>query len=247
MSSNEGGPGLAERLALVRQQIGEAASAADRSSDELTLIAITKFHDESLLRELAALGVRDFGESRHQEARDKAANLADLDLTWHFVGQIQSKKARQIAAYSAVIHSLDRASVADLLGTTLSSSPETVLKAAASASDARPPVDVFIQVNLTPDPARGGATPGDLEALAEHVSGLAGLRLRGVMAVAPLGEPARPAFERLRLLSAAVQRIDAGASAISAGMSNDFADAIAEGATHLRIGSAITGFRPVQR
>ncbi|MCU1482153.1 MAG: hypothetical protein JWQ19_2939 [Subtercola sp.] len=231
---DEGEPDLRDRLALVRARIADAAAAAGRSPSELTLIAVTKFHEAPLLRDLAALGITDFGESRHQEAREKADALADLDLTWHFVGQLQSKKARQVAAYAAVIHSLDRASLADLLA-----SEERQAEGRT--------IDTFVQINLTDDPARGGVAPEGAEALAAHIAELPGLRLLGVMAVAPNdGEP-RAAFERLRRVSLDVRQSVPEASAISAGMSNDFAEAIAEGATHLRIGSAITGNRPVQR
>nr|WP_233189003.1 YggS family pyridoxal phosphate-dependent enzyme [Subtercola sp. Z020] len=212
----------------------EALDAAGRRPGDVTLIAVTKFHDGALLRELAALGVTDFGESRHQEARAKARDLADLAPTWHFVGQLQSKKARQVAEYARVIHSVDRASLADLLASDERESTGT-------------PVEVFVQVNLTPDPERGGVRPQDAVALAEHIERLPGLDLRGVMAVAPNdGEP-RAAFARLRSISEAVRSSVPRASAISAGMSNDFAEAIAEGATHLRIGSAITGIRPLRR
>ncbi|MEF2977864.1 YggS family pyridoxal phosphate-dependent enzyme [Subtercola sp. YIM 133946] len=218
----------------VRERIDEAARAAGRSADDLTLIAVTKFHPASLLRELAALGLTDVGESRHQEAREKVDELADLDLTWHFIGQLQSKKARQVAAYASVIHSIDRAQLADLVATS-----ERVQAGAV--------IDCFVQVNLTDDPDRGGVAPADAEPLAAHIEGLPGLQLLGVMAVAPNdGEP-RAAFERLRRVSMEVRQTAPRASAISAGMSNDFAEAIAEGATHLRIGSAITGNRPVRR
>ncbi|WP_116282747.1 YggS family pyridoxal phosphate-dependent enzyme [Subtercola boreus] len=230
---DEGGPGLTARLALVRASIAGAADAAGRSVDDLTLIAVTKFHDAALLRDLAALGITDFGESRHQEAREKARELADLDVTWHFIGQLQSKKARQVAEYASVIHSVDRASLADLLA-----SEER------EADGTR--IGCFVQVNLTPDPDRGGVRPEDAVALAEHIETLPGLDLRGVMAVAPNeGEP-RAAFAQLRSISDAVRASVPRASAISAGMSNDFAEAIAEGATHLRIGSAITGIRPAR-
>ncbi|GGF33404.1 YggS family pyridoxal phosphate-dependent enzyme [Subtercola lobariae] len=231
---HEGERDLAGRLALVRERISDAAHAAGRSVDELTLIVVTKFHDAALLRELAALGIRDFGESRHQEAREKADALADLDPTWHFIGQLQSKKARQVAAYASVIHSIDRAQLADLINTSERVEAGTV-------------IDCFVQVNLTEDPARGGVAPTDAQALAAHIESLPGLRLLGVMGVAPNdGEPQR-AFEQLRQVSMDVRQSAPRASAISAGMSNDFAEAIAEGATHLRIGSAITGNRPLQR
>jgi pyridoxal phosphate enzyme (YggS family) len=213
-------------LAWLSGEISEAARAAGRSVDEVTVIAITKFHPASLVRDLHALGIRNFGENRHQEAREKAAELADLDLVWHFVGQLQSKKARQVREYASVIHSIDREALVAQLG------PLT------------PPVECFLQINLTDDPGRGGATPTEVPALAESIAATPGLRLLGVMAVAPLDEDARPAFARLRGLSEAVAAVVPGASAISAGMSHDFREAIAEGATHLRIGTAITGNRP---
>jgi len=217
---------LAERVERVTGAIADAARAAGRDASALTLIAITKFHPSSLVRELHALGLRDFGENRHQEAREKAAELADLDLAWHFVGQLQTKKARQAREYASVIHSVDREALVDQL------------------ASAEHPLDIFLQVNLTDDPARGGVRPEELPALAERAAAADGLRLLGVMAVAPLDEEPRAAFARLRTLSEAVTAVVPSARAISAGMSHDFAEAIAEGATHLRIGTAITGNRP---
>ncbi|WP_085367962.1 YggS family pyridoxal phosphate-dependent enzyme [Leifsonia sp. NCR5] len=217
---------LAERLGAVRAGIDDAARAAGRSPEELTTIVVTKFHPASLVRELAGLGVHDVGENRHQEAQAKAAELADLHLRWHFVGQLQSKKARQARAYASVIHSVDRVSLVDALR--------------SDESD----VDCFVQLNLTDDPARGGVADRDLEPLVDHVLATPGLRLLGVMAVAPIDEQPRRAFERVRLASERVRRIAPDAVSISAGMSQDYADAIAEGATHLRIGTAITGNRP---
>ncbi|WP_428843315.1 YggS family pyridoxal phosphate-dependent enzyme [Subtercola boreus] len=199
----------------------------------MTLIVVTKFHGIPLLRELAALGVTDFGESRHQEAREKAAELDGLGITWHFIGQLQSKKARQVAEYASVIHSFDRASLADLLAS------------GERAAEGRA-IGCFVQVNLTADPDRGGVLPQDAVALAEHIGTLPGLDLRGVMGVAPNDGDPRRAFAELRAVSDDVRRSFPRASALSAGMSNDFAEAIAEGATHLRIGSAITGIRPAR-
>lgn len=221
---------LAERLAAVREGVADAARAAGRSPDELTTIVVTKFHPASLVRELAALGVRDVGENRHQEAQEKAAELADLDLRWHFVGQLQSKKARQVRRYAAVIHSLDRIALVDAL-----------------KLDDAPDVDVFVQLNLTDDPGRGGVADRDLEPLVEHVLATPGLRLLGVMAVAPLHEEPSRAFERVRLASERVRGLAPEATAISAGMSQDYREAVAAGATHLRIGTAITGNRPSLR
>ncbi len=219
-------PLLAERLATVREGIADAARAVGRDPGELTTIVVTKFHPASLVRELASLGVTDVGENRHQEAQAKAAELSALGLTWHFVGQLQSKKARQVRAYADVIHSVNRLSLVDAL-----------------RSDEKD-VDCFVQLNLTPDPARGGVADRDLEPLVEHVLDTPGLRLLGVMAVAPIDEEPRRAFARVRAASERVASLQPTATAISAGMSQDFPAAIAEGATHLRIGTAITGNRP---
>jgi pyridoxal phosphate enzyme (YggS family) len=222
---------LGERFARVAAAVDEACRSAGRSPSDLTTIVVTKFHPASLVRELYDLGVRDVGENRHQEAQAKAAELDDLDgLGWHFVGQLQSKKARQARRYASAVHSLDRDSVVDAL-----------------ADDSGAILDGFVQVALTDDPGRGGVAVGDVERLAERVLATPGLRLRGVMAVAPLGEEARPAFARLRAVSERLRAIAPGADAVSAGMSHDFAAAIAEGATHLRIGTAITGSRPEAR
>lgn len=219
------------RLASVRSDIADAVRAAGRSADEVTLVVVTKYHPASLVRELASLGVADVGENRHQEAQAKAADLADLDLTWHFVGQLQSKKARQVRRYADVVQSLDRESVVDAFAPT-ESEPDPRI------------VDGFVQVNLTDDPGRGGVQPDDVEAMVERVLGTGTIRLRGVMAVAPLDEEPRRAFARLREISTRVVSLAPDATDLSAGMSGDFAEAIAEGATHLRIGTAITGNRP---
>jgi len=222
---------LGERLARVAAAVDDACAAVGRSPGELTTIVVTKFHPPGLIRALYALGVRDVGENRHQEAQAKAAELDDLEgLRWHFVGQLQSKKARQARRYAHAVHSLDRDSVVDAL-----------------SDDSGSVVDGFVQVNLTDDPGRGGVAERDVETLAEKVLSTPGLRLRGVMAVAPLDEEARPAFARLRAVSERVRSLEATADAISAGMSPDFAEAVAEGATHLRIGTAITGSRPDAR
>ncbi|GGL84462.1 YggS family pyridoxal phosphate-dependent enzyme [Curtobacterium sp. Csp1] len=228
-SSPDDGPEA--RLASVRSGIADAARAAGRSVDELTLVVVTKYHPASLVRELAALGVTDVGENRHQEAQAKAAELADLDLTWHFVGQLQSKKARQVRRYADVVQSLDRDSVVDAFAPTEAEPDPRV-------------VDGFVQVNLTDDPGRGGVQPDDVEAMVTRVLDTGTIRLRGVMAVAPLDEEPRRAFARLRTISERVVSLAPDATDVSAGMSGDYADAIAEGATHLRIGTAITGNRP---
>ena len=220
---NEGAT-LAERLHVVRDGVADALREASRDVSTITTIVVTKFHAPSLVRELHELGVRDFGESRHQEAQPKVAELSDLDATWHFVGQLQSKKGRQVASYIDVLHSMDRDSLADALaGSTL---------------------DVFLQVNLTDDPGRGGVAPHDVLRLAERVLSIDGLRLRGLMAVAPVGVEPRAAFAGVRALSEGLRVLAPTASDLSIGMSGDYRDAILEGATHLRIGTAITGIRP---
>lgn len=217
---------LAERLAAVDSGIADAARTAGRDPAGLTRIVITKFHPASLVRELAELGVRDVGENRHQEAQAKAAEVAELDLHWHFVGQLQSNKARAVRRYAHAVHSLDRASLIDAL----------------AADDAT--LDGFLEIDLSGEPGRGGADPADAERLAERVLATPGLQLVGVMAVAPLGVEPRAAFARLREVSERVRTIAPDADRISAGMSGDYAEAILEGATHLRIGTAITGKRP---
>ncbi|MDW4572288.1 YggS family pyridoxal phosphate-dependent enzyme [Microbacterium sp. M3] len=222
---------LSARLAAVDERIADAAHAAGRDPSEVTRIVVTKFHPASLVTELYGLGVRDVGENRQQEFSRKAVEVGDLDgLRWHFIGQAQTNKARAVRAAASVVHSLDRTRLAD------------ALHAAAQPGD--PVLDVLLQANLTDDPGRGGVAPAEIEALAAHAAGLPSLRVRGVMAVAPLGEPPAAAFERLRGLADTVRGVVPDATWISAGMTGDFAEAIAAGATHLRIGSAITGPRP---
>lgn len=224
---------LQSRLADVDQRIDAAIRDAGRSADEVTRIVVTKFHPASLVRDLAALGVRDVGENRQQELTAKRAELADLDdLHWHFIGQAQTNKARQVRAASSIVHSVDRLRLAD------------ALHAAAPAED--DVLEVLVQVNLTDDPGRGGVAPAELDALTEHILSLDSLRLRGIMAVAPLNEAPASAFARLAGYAERVRAIEPTARWISAGMSHDFAEAIACGATHLRIGSAITGERPAR-
>lgn len=222
---------LADRLARVDERIAAAARAQGRDPSEITRIVITKFHPAQLVRDLSALGVRDVGENRQQEITAKRAELADLtDVRWHFVGQIQTNKARAVRAAASVVHSVDRFKLADALSR-------------AGEPDA-PDLDVLIQINLTRDAARGGTRESDAVALAEHVAGCPGLVLRGVMAVAPLDEHPAAAFARLAEHAARVCSVVPEATWISAGMTGDFEEAIAIGATHLRIGSAITGNRP---
>lgn len=220
---------LAARLSAIDDRIADAARLAGRDPGEITRIVVTKFHPAQLVRDLHALGVREVGENRQQELSSKQGELVDLDLRWHFIGQAQTNKAGAIRRSADAVHSVDRARLADALH-----------RAAADDSI----LDVLVQVNLTDDAGRGGVDPADAARLAEHVLGLPSLRLRGVMAVAPLDEEPASAFARLRSVADEVRAVEPQAAWISAGMTGDFVEAIAAGATHLRIGSAITGPRP---
>jgi pyridoxal phosphate enzyme (YggS family) len=220
----------AARWRAVRDQIDAECQRLNRDPDGVSLVVVTKFHPVELIEELLAVGARDFGESRHQDAVVKAAALEGRDLTWHFVGQIQSNKARPIAQYADVLHSLDRDSVVDALAT------------------AERRVRGFIELNLTDDPGRGGVNSADdMIRLAEKISQTETIDLRGVMAVAPLGMDPPQAFERVQALSAILTQAHPSAAEISAGMSADWEAAVAAGATHLRIGTSITGNRPQPR
>jgi pyridoxal phosphate enzyme (YggS family) len=221
---------LADRLDSVRADVARAAGDAGRSVDDILTIVITKFHPAELVRDLFELGVRDVGENRNQDAAPKAAQLESLDLNWHFVGQLQSNKVRAVLAYARDIQSIDRPSLVDAI--------------ASAGIPAESPIDAFIQVNLTADSARGGVTPENLEPLVERLLVERGIRFRGLMAVAPLDEEPRAAFARVREASERIRSLAPDATALSMGMSADFREAILEGATHLRIGTAITGKRP---
>ncbi|MFK0008688.1 YggS family pyridoxal phosphate-dependent enzyme [Paenarthrobacter sp. NPDC090520] len=227
---------LARRLESVAQRIDAATAAAGRT-DRPRLIVVTKFHPAADVRRLAALGVRDVGENRDQEASAKAAELTDLDLDWHFIGQLQSNKAKSVAKYASSVQSIDRIQLVSALE-----------KAVAREREAtgRADLECFIQVSLEDDAGahRGGARPSDVEAIAEAIGRSAGLRLAGLMAVAPLGAEPESAFERLAAVSAQLRVQHPDAAAISAGMSQDLESAIKFGATHLRIGSDILGSRP---
>ena len=228
---------LSGRLEAVRGRIRAAAAVAGRADELPTLIVVTKFHPAEDIRRLASLGVTDVGENRDQEAAAKAELLADCGLTWHFVGQLQTKKAKSVVRYAAAVHSVDRPQLVEALAKAVRIQQD---------STGRAPLDCFIQVSLEDDAGahRGGAAPSDIPLLADRIAAEEGLRLAGVMAVAPLGAPPGPAFEKLAGLSAMLAAQHPGASAISAGMSQDLEAAISFGATHLRIGSDILGSRP---
>jgi pyridoxal phosphate enzyme (YggS family) len=222
---------VAAGLAAVRGRIAAASAAAGRDPAELTLVVVTKTYPASDVRLLAGLGVGDVGENRDQEAAPKAAACTELALRWHFVGRLQSNKAKSVARYAAAVHSVDRSSLVTALGR----------EAVAAGRE----VGVFIQLSLDGDPHRGGVVADGVPSLADAVAAQAGLRLLGVMAVAPLGADPAAAFEVLPALSARLRRDHPDARHISAGMSGDLEAAIACGATHLRVGSAVLGERPV--
>lgn len=222
---------LAAGLAATRSRIAAACDAAGRSPDEVTLIVVTKFFPPADVRLLHELGVRHVGENRHPEARDKKEACADLDLVWHYIGSLQSNKAAAVASYADVVHSVDRE------------------KLVAPLAGAGRGLDVLLQVDLYPEPkpGRGGARPDEIGRLAERVIEEDRLRLKGVMAVAPLGAGPAEAFARLASVAADVRRLDPTATWISAGMSGDLEQAVGAGATHVRVGSAVLGSRPLHR
>ncbi|MBQ1083871.1 YggS family pyridoxal phosphate-dependent enzyme [Nocardiopsis sp. B62] len=222
-------------LTAARARIEAACHRADRDPSEVSLIGVTKTYPASDVRILASLGVTDVGENRDQEAAPKAAETADLDLTWHFVGQLQSNKARSVASYADVVHSVDRAKLARALGDR------------AAAAERR--LTCLVQINLDSDSRagvlgpRGGVDPADAPALAESIDGHEALTLGGVMAVAPLGGDPDAAFAVLNEVAGRIRDRYPQATVISAGMSGDLEAAIGRGATHLRLGTALLGAR----
>lgn len=223
-------PTVTERWHSVSADVTAECAKWGRDVNDVTLVVVTKFHPASVIEELLAAGARHFGESRHQDAAPKAAELEGRELTWHFVGQIQSNKARAIAKYASVIHSLDRDSVVDALVT----------------SENR--VGGFIELNLTDDPGRGGVqSADDMLRLAERIMSAGTIDLRGVMAVAPQDADPSAAFAHVATMSQILRQAYPNATAISTGMSADWKQAIEHGATHLRIGTSITGNRPTPR
>jgi pyridoxal phosphate enzyme (YggS family) len=220
---------LAVNLARVRTRLALACQAAGRDPKTVSLVAVTKTWPADDVRRLAALGVRDVGENRDQEARPKAEACADLGLVWHFVGQLQTNKARSVAGYADVVHSVDRARLVAALD--------------RGAAEAGRQVGVLLEGALDGEEGRGGATPAEVPVLAGLVAGSAALRLLGVMGVAPLGADPAPAFARLAAVSAELRADHPRADWISAGMSGDLEAAIAAGATHVRVGTALLGRR----
>ncbi|AGS69004.1 YggS family pyridoxal phosphate-dependent enzyme [Streptomyces collinus] len=229
---------LAANLAKVEQRIAAACAAAGRERDEVTLIVVTKTYPASDVRILSELGVRHVAENRDQDAAPKAAACADLPLKWHFVGQLQTNKVRSVVGYADVVQSIDR----DRLVTALSK------EAVRTGREVGCLVQVALDAGERERGERGGVAPGGIGELARLVAEAPGLRLDGLMTVAPLtGEYAgreQAAFGRLMDLSTDLRRTHPAATMVSAGMSADLEQAVAAGATHVRVGTAVLGVRP---
>ncbi|MFJ5223964.1 YggS family pyridoxal phosphate-dependent enzyme [Streptomyces sp. NPDC088400] len=229
---------LAANLAAVEERIASACAAAGRERDEVTLIVVTKTYPASDVRLLSELGVRHVAENRDQDAAPKAAACEDLALTWHFVGQLQTNKVRSVVGYADVVQSVDRVKLVSALS-------------AAAVRAEREPV-CLIQVALDAESgergARGGVAPDGIEELATAVADSPGLRLGGLMTVAPLAGPyagrQQAAFDRLLEISSRLRGNHPAANMVSAGMSADLEDAVKAGATHVRVGTAVLGVRP---
>lgn len=229
---------LAGNLARVEERIAAACAAAGRKREEVTLIVVTKTYPAEDVRILSELGVRHVAENRDQDAAPKAAACSDLPLSWHFVGQLQTNKVRSVVGYADVVQSVDRARLVTALS--------------KEAVRAEREVGCLIQVAFDAGASgrgeRGGVAPEGVEELAELVAGSPGLRLAGLMTVAPLtGEYAgrqQAVFERLMDLSTDLRRAHPAANMVSAGMSADLEQAVAAGATHVRVGTAVLGVRP---
>lgn len=221
-----------DRLRAVQARIAHAADAAGRAAATVHLLAVSKTFGADAVRALAACGQREFGENYLQEALDKQADLADLPLTWHFIGPIQSNKTRAIAEHFSWVHSVDRLKIAERLS--------------VQRPPGLPPLQVCIEVNVSGEASKGGVTPADLPALAAAVSQLPGLQLRGLMAIpAPTADQAaqRAAFRKVREQFDALCAHGYTLDTLSMGMSGDLEAAILEGATVVRIGTALFGER----
>ncbi len=226
---------IAHGLESVHARITEACADAGRDPSGVDLVVVTKFFPVSDVRLLTDLGIRDVGENRDQEAREKLTDplLDGTGLRRHFIGQLQSNKAASVVSYADVVHTADRAKIVRALGK------------AADRQGRRP--RVLVQVSLDDSPGRGGAPIADVPGLADLVAAEPALNLGGVMAVAPLGGDPDAAFARLWEVATGIQADHPDATWVSAGMSEDLEAAIRHGATHLRVGSAILGSRPPLR
>jgi PLP dependent protein len=224
---------LAAAVREVRERIARAARDAGRSAQSVTLLAVGKAQPVELLAEAAACGISDFGESYLQEALEKIAALQERALTWHFIGRIQANKTRPIAEHFAWVHAVERLKVAERL--------------AAQRPAHAPPLNVCLQVNVAGELTKGGVAPAELPALAQAVAALPHLALRGLMCIPPEETEAarqRAWFARLRALFEQLNAAGISLDTLSMGMSGDFEAAIAEGATMVRVGTALFGARP---
>jgi pyridoxal phosphate enzyme (YggS family) len=220
-------------LAAVRARIVTACAAAGRDPAGVTLVVVTKTYPASDVRVLASLGATDVGENRDSEAAPKYDACAGLRLRWHFIGQLQSNKARHVARYASLVHSVDRLSLVAALG--------------RGAREAGRDLGCLIQISLDGDPARGGASMGEVPRLAAGIAAEPGLDVHGLMAVAPLGADPEVAFEPLPRLRDLLLQEHPRARVVSAGMSGDLEAALRHGATHLRVGTGVLGARPPLR
>ena len=218
---------LGVSLSALRRRIAAACRAAGRSPDDVVLVAVTKGWPASDVAVLRGLGVTDMGENRDGEAAAKAAAVPGV--RWHFVGAVQTNKARSVSSYAHVVHSVDRPGLVRALGD--------------GARRAGREVDVLLQLSLDGDPGRSGVARGGLGDLAAVVAGEAGLRLAGLMAVAPVGVDPAAAFAEVAAAAADLRRDHPSAVVVSAGMSADLEQAITTGATHVRVGTALLGPR----
>ncbi|NNA09700.1 YggS family pyridoxal phosphate-dependent enzyme [Pseudomonas lundensis] len=220
---------IADNIAQVEARIRAAALAVQRDVTSVRLLAVSKTKPAAALRDAYAAGLRDFGENYLQEARAKQVELADLPLCWHFIGPIQSNKTRDIAEHFAWVHSVDRLKIAQRLS--------------EQRPDGLPPLNICIQVNVSGEASKSGCAPADLPALAHAISALPRLTLRGLMAIPePTDERAEQdaAFAKVRELQ---EGLNMGLDTLSMGMSHDLESAIAQGATWVRIGTALFGAR----
>lgn len=217
-----------QRLEAFRAELDRECDRAGRDRTEVRLIVVTKYQRLELIRALRAAGQRDFGENIYQQLREKVPDPSLAGATWHFIGQLQRNKARHVAALAQTIHSVDRDELIERL----------------SDSERQETLGCFVEINLTDEPQRGGVEPDGVLPVAERIAGAPGLSLCGVMGVAPLGVDPDLAFARLEACSHRLRETFPEASAISAGMSGDWRQALRHGATHLRVGTTITGNRP---
>ncbi|WP_037863362.1 YggS family pyridoxal phosphate-dependent enzyme [Streptomyces sp. NRRL S-340] len=229
---------LAANLARVQERIAAACAAAGRPREDVTLIVVTKTYPAADVRMLADLGVRHVAENRDQDAAPKAAECSDLPLSWHFVGQLQTNKVRSVVGYADVVQSVDRSRLVTALSK----------EAVRAERELGCLIQVALDAGVSGRGERGGVAPEGIGELADRIASAEGLRLDGLMTVAPLtGEYAgrqQAAFERLMDLSTYLRRTHPAATMVSAGMSADLEQAVAAGATHVRVGTAVLGVRP---